>query len=94
MTTIAEAVSSLRPETEWTMVGDKIAGITWHTPNVEPLTEPEVTKEMKRLKTVALTTEANRVAALQAARDFALSLGFTPAMLAVMYPQLTEAPSE
>ena len=35
-----------------------------------------------------LTTEANRLSALQDARTFALSLGFTPAMLAVMYPNL------
>jgi len=85
-----QAVSSLRPGIEWSMNGDDVAGITWHTPDVEPLTEAEVTKEMKRLEAQAVTTEANRVAAVQAARTFALSLGFTPAMLAVMYPQLTE----
>ena len=90
----ADAVSSLRPGIEWTMYGDDIAGITWHTPDIEPLTEDEVAKEMKRLEALAKTTEGNRVAALQAARTFALSLGFTPAMLAVMYPQLAEAPSE
>jgi len=94
MINTAQAVASLRPGIEWTMVGDDVAGITWHTPNVEPLTQAEVAKEMKRLEAQAKTTEANRVAALQAARTFALSLGFTPAMLAVMYPQLTEAPSE
>ena len=33
---------------------------------------------------------ANRAATIQAARDHAASLGFTDAMLAVMYPQLTE----
>jgi len=94
MINTAQAVASLRPGIEWTMVGDDVAGITWHTPNVEPLTQAEVAKEMKQLEAQAKTTEANRVAALQAARTFALSLGFTPAMLAVMYPQLTEAPSE
>ena len=90
MTTTGQAVASLRPGIEWTMQGDDITGITWHTPNVEPLTEAEVVKEMKRLEAQAKTTEANRVAALQAARTFALSLGFTEAMRAVMYPQLTE----
>ena len=39
-------------------------------------------------------TEANRLATITAAREHAASLGFTEAMLAVMYPQLTEAPSE
>jgi len=90
MITTAHAVQSLRPGIEWSMSGDDVAGITWHTPDVEPLTEAEVAKEMKRLEALAKTIEANRVAALQDARAFALSLGFTPAMLAVMYPQLTE----
>ena len=94
MITTGRAVSSLRPDAEWSMIENDVAGITWHTPDVEPLTQAEVTKEMKRLEASAVTAEANRVAALQAARTFALSLGFTPAMLDVMYPQLTEAPSE
>ena len=87
---ISQAVASLRPGIEWSMSGDDVAGITWHTPDVEPLTQAEVTKEMKRLEALAKTTEADRVALLQAARAFALSLGFTEAMLDVMYPQLTE----
>ena len=94
MTTTAQALASLRPGIEWSMSGDDVAGITWHTPNVEPLTQAEVTKEVKRLEALAKTTDANRGVALQAARTFALSLGFTEEMLAVMYPQLTEAPSE
>jgi len=53
-----------------------------------------VQAEYESLEALAKTTEANRVAALQAARTFALSLGFTPAMLDVMYPQPAEAPSE
>ena len=91
MITTAQAVASLRPNIEWTMTGNEVAGITWHTPGVEPITEAEVAKEIKRLEALAITTKANRVAALQAARTFALSLGFTEAMLAVMYPQLEGA---
>jgi len=94
MITTQQAVMSLRPGVEWSMSGYDVAGITWHTPDVEPLTEAEVAKEMKRLEALAVTTEANRQATIQAARDHAASLGFTDAMLAVMYPQLTEAPSE
>jgi len=90
MITTQDAVMSLRPGIEWSMSGDDVAGITWHTPDVEPLTQAEVTKEVKRLEALAKTTEADRVAALKAARTFALSLGFTQAMLDVMYPQLTE----
>ena len=59
------------------MHGSDVAGIIWHTEGVEPLTEAEVAKEMKRLEAQTVTTEANRFAALQAARTFALSLGFT-----------------
>ena len=84
----SQAVASLRPGVEWSMSGSDVAGITWHTPNVEPLTQAEVDAEMLRLEALAATTEANRVADLQAARAFALSLGFTEAMLAVMYPNL------
>jgi S-methylmethionine-dependent homocysteine/selenocysteine methylase len=71
------------------MSGDDVANITWHTPDVEPLTQLEVDAEMVRLEALAATTEANRVATIQAARDHAASLGFTDAMLAVMYPNLT-----
>ena len=44
-------------------------------------------------KTQAAAEKA-RLKVLADARDFALNLGFSPAMLAVMYPQLKEAPSE
>ena len=85
---ISEAVISLRPNTEWSMNGDDVAGITWHTPDVEPLTQSEVDAEMVRLESAEATAEAARVATIQAARDHAASLGFTDAMLAVMYPNL------
>ncbi len=88
MITKSEAVSSLRPEVEWTMYGDDVAGITWHTENVTPLTQSEVDAEMVRLESV----EAERVEAEAAARaaviSHAKSLGFTDAMITVMYPNL------
>ena len=86
----AQAVMSLRPGVEWTMDGDDVANITWHTPDVEPLTQSEVDAEMLRLESAEATAETNRVATITAARAHAASLGFTDAMLAVMYPQLTE----
>ena len=89
MTNESEAIVSLRPGIEWSMNGDDVAGITWHTEGVEPLTDAEVTKEMQRLEAEAVTTEAARVATITAARDHAATLGFTDAMLAVMYPNLT-----
>ena len=90
MITTQQAVMSLRPDIEWSMSGDDVAGITWHTPDVEPLTQSEVGAEMVRLETAEATAEANRLATIQATRDHASSLGFTEAMLDVMYPQLTE----
>jgi len=59
-------------------------------------TESEI--EQKALDAAAAKTRAAaekaRLKIVSDARAFALSLGFTDAMLAVMYPQLTEAPSE
>jgi hypothetical protein len=67
MITTAEAVASLRPGVEWTMNGDDVEGIIWHTPDVEPLTEAEVAAEMLRLEQVAVDAEAERVAARESA---------------------------
>jgi hypothetical protein len=89
MINTAQAVMSLRPGIEWSMSGDDVAGITWHTEGVEPLTQSEVNAEMVRLETEQATAEATRLATITAARDHAASLGFTDAMLAVMYPNLT-----
>jgi hypothetical protein len=45
------------------MSGDDVAGITWHTPDVEPLTEAEVAKEMKRLEEALDAEQATKDAA-------------------------------
>ena len=59
-------------------------------------TDSEV--EQKALDETANKTQAAaekaRLKIVSDARAFALSLGFTEAMLAVMYPQLAEASSE
>ena len=46
----AAAISSLRPNTEWTMINEDVKSIQWNTPNVKPLTEKEVADEMARLQ--------------------------------------------
>ena len=88
MITTAQAVMSLRPGIEWSMNGDDVEGIIWHTPDVEPLTTAEVTAEIKRLE----KAEADKIEADSQAREAAIahakSLGFTDAMIAVMYPNL------
>ena len=65
----ATAVMSLRPGAEWSMNGDDVEGITWHTPGVEPLTKAEVDAEIVRLEAEA---EA-KVAAEQAAKASAVA---------------------
>ena len=91
MITTAQAVQSLRPNIEWSMSGDDVEGITWHTPNTEPLTTAEVEAEMVRLEAAAVEADAAKAAARAAAIEHAKSLGFTDAMIAVMYPGLWEA---
>ena len=58
MITTAEAVMSLRPNTEWTMNGDDVEGIIWHTPGVTPLTKAEVDAEVARLEQAAVAEAA------------------------------------
>jgi len=89
MITTAEGVRSLRPGTEWSMNGDDVEGIIWHTEGVEPLTTAEVQAEVVRLEQAALDKEAADKAARDAAIAHAKSLGFTDEMIAVMYPGLT-----
>jgi hypothetical protein len=50
MILIGQAIQSLRPNTEWTLNGDDVENIIWHTQNVEPLTSAEVEAELNRLE--------------------------------------------
>jgi hypothetical protein len=88
MITTAQAVASLRPGVEWTMNGDDVENIIWHTEGVEPLTSAEVAAEVARLEQAALDKDAADKAARDAAIAHAKSLGFTDEMIAVMYPNL------
>ena len=89
MITTSQADVSLRPGVEWSMNGDDVEGINWHTEGVEPLTSAEVAAEVARLEQAALDKEAADKAAREAAIAHAKSLGFTDDMIAVMYPGLT-----
>jgi len=77
MITKAEAVMSLRPGAEWTMNGDDVEGIIWHTEGVEPLTSAEVQAEVKRLEKAAAQAVADREAAKASALAKLQSLGLT-----------------
>ena len=88
MITTQQAVMSLRPNVEWSMNGDDVEGIIWHTPDVQPLTQAEVDAEVLRLEAEAIA-QAEAVAAGQAAAvAHAKSLGFTDEMIAGMWPGL------
>lgn len=60
---VASALHSLRPGAEWSMNGDDIEGIIWHTPGVEPLTRAEVDAEIARLERAAVDEAAEKAAA-------------------------------
>lgn len=59
MITTAQAVVSLRPGVEWSMNGDDVENIIWHTPNVTPLTKAEVEAEVARLEQAAIDKAAS-----------------------------------
>jgi hypothetical protein len=77
MITTAQAVMSLRPGAEWTMNGDDVEGITWHTPDVEPLTSDEVETEMVRLEQAAIDEAAAKEVAKASALAKLEALGLT-----------------
>ena len=89
MISTQQAVMSLRPNVEWSMSGDDVEGIIWHTPNVEPLTVAEVEAEIVRLEAEAQAKVEAEQAARAAAITHAKTLGFTDEMIAVMYPNLS-----
>jgi len=77
MITEAEAVMSLRPGVEWSMNGDDVENIIWHTPNVTPLTQAEVEAEVARLEQEEINKEEQRIAALESAKTKLASLGLS-----------------
>jgi hypothetical protein len=70
------------------MQDDDFSTIIWHTANVEPLTTAEVQAEVARLEAEESAQEAAAAQAKADAVAHAMSLGFTDAMIAVMYPAL------
>ena len=79
MITTAQAVASLRPGVEWSMSGDDVAGISWHTPDVEPLTQSEVEAEVVRLETEVVLAAEAVVSARTSAMSKLAALGLSEA---------------
>lgn len=84
MITTAQAVVSLRPGTEWSMNGDDVEGIIWHTPNVEPLTQAEVAAEVARLEQAAVDEAAAKEAARASAVAKLAALGLDESEVAAL----------
>jgi hypothetical protein len=61
----ADAVNNLRPNTQWTMTGDQVSGIVWHTSGVKPITEKELQTEIERLQAIEQQKPALKAALLE-----------------------------
>ena len=72
-----QAVASLRPGVEWTMNGDDVENIIWHTPNVQPLTKAEVDAEVARLEAEAVAVVERKAAAKESAVAKLAALGLS-----------------
>ena len=86
MITTAQAVASLRPGIEWTMSGDDVENITWHTEGAEPLTTAEVQAEVQRLEQVAVAEVESRVALRASAEAKLAALGLSLDEISTVLP--------
>ena len=78
MILIGQAIQSLRPNTEWTLNGDDVENIIWHTKNVQPLTLAEVQTELIKLEQEEASKKEiakNKLAALGLTADDLKALG-------------------
>jgi hypothetical protein len=74
-----KAIMSLRPGVEWSMNGDDVENIIWHTPNVEPLTEAQVKTEIIRLEKIQKIAEKEKAEKKESATNKLKALGLTDA---------------
>lgn len=84
MITTQQAVVSLRPGAEWTMNGDDVENIIWHTPGVTPLTKAEVDAEVARLEQAAVAEAAAKEAARASAVAKLAALGLDESEVAAL----------
>lgn len=71
------AIKSLRPNTEWSMNGEDVENIIWHTPGVEPLTEEEVLAKIAELESLEQAEADARAAARESAISKLSALGLS-----------------
>ena len=87
MTDISLTLTHSHPGSEWTLDGDNYTGLTWLSDTPKP-TEQQITDAYPLAVAAKESAESEHLATIEAARDHALGLGFTEAMLDVMYPNL------
>lgn len=77
MIRVEDAVRSLRPGAEWTMIDGNIDSIIWHTEGVQPVTRADVDAEVTRLESAAVQAEADRIADIQEAQAELKAMGLS-----------------
>jgi hypothetical protein len=87
MTDIARALTFLRPNDEWLLDGDTYSGLSWLADTPKP-TEQELSDADELALQAAIDKELQADTARNEAITHAKSLGFTDAMISVMYPNL------
>jgi hypothetical protein len=84
---MALTLTYLRPGEEWSLDGDDYAGLTWISDTPKP-TEAQIQAAEPHALAADQAKKDEAEAATAAAIAHAKSLGFTDAMIAVMYPNL------
>jgi len=90
MSDIVKGLIALRPNEEWSLDGDTYEGLVWLSETPKP-SENEIVIAAQKAQVDEDAKRAADQAARAAAVAHAKSLGFTDAMIAVMYPNLLEA---
>ena len=88
---LARAIKALRPNAEFSFQGTDLSTLEVYSSGWEPISEVEVAEEILAQEAAAEDNKLAYAAATTAAIAHAKSLGFTDAMIAVMYPNLGSA---
>jgi len=73
MITNAQAILSLRPDTQFYLQDDDLDSIVWVTPDIEPVTKSDLAKEIKSLELQESNKAAVRVSALAKLKKLGLT---------------------
>ena len=73
----AQAIASLRPNTQWVMRNNNVESIEWITDDVQPLTKAEVDAEVARLEAEAVAVVERKAAAKESAVAKLAALGLS-----------------